>query len=363
MSAEIMSDRKRWLIALTAGLLVALAVGLTPVWNAAGQSTGGRDIETAADNAMPAPAGGAVPVMAGGEISWKRSGVVLDLGWRGEPDDKNIESPLVVKTADDSYVMFYRGQSYADKLGRVMRAVSADGINWKKTGVVMTPCQPYEGDKIDPMAVIYEGGIYKMWYGGQAYGGCACYATSPDGINWSRYDGNPVLRKTSGSWDNEGAGGQHTVIKDGDRYLMYYKGYGKNDPGWTFYGLAESADGIRWMKKGKAVIPEPALGETTTFKNMHAFKAGGTYFILHTMADYLSLFLLTSTDGINWMHRGLAFQKGMTTGGSDIKWATSPCVLIENGIIRMWYEGGDGSGRVRTHYAETPVENLLNRAR
>lgn len=358
-----MNERKRWIVALAAGVLVATIVGLVPVWSVAGQSAAGRDEAVAVDNGINATSGGAVAIMASGGISWKRSGVVLELGWRGEPDDKNIESPLVVRVADNSYVMFYRGQSYADKLGRVMRAVSTDGTNWKKTGVVMTPCQPYEGDKIDPMAIIYEDGVYKMWYGGQAYGGCANYATSPDGINWTRYGGNPVLRKTSGSWDNEGAGGQHTVIKDGTRYLMYYKGYGKSAPGWTFYGLAESTDGIHWVKKGRAITPRPELGETTTFKNLYAFKAGGAYFILHTMADYLSLFLLTSTDGIQWTHSGLAFQKGMAAGGCDIKWATSPCILIEGGVMRMWYEGGDGSGRVRTLYAEAPVESLMNRAK
>ncbi len=141
-------------------------------------------------------------------VPWMLHGVVLDLGNHGNADDKSIESPLIVKISESAYVMWYRGQTYADKIGRVMGATSIDGINWTKTGVAMTPTEPYEEDKIDPMAVIYENGGYKMWYGAPAYGGCACYATSPDGINWTRARENPVLRKTSGAWDNEGAGGQ-----------------------------------------------------------------------------------------------------------------------------------------------------------
>ena len=355
-----MSNVRRWITAVIAGTLVALSVGLAPVWDLAAHAMGNEAVSNRPITINPAGASEQVrQVMADQGSGWKRSGIVLNLGWRGDHDDKNIESPLVVKPADDSYVMFYRGQCYADKLGRVMRAVSSDGINWKKTGVVMTPSETYEGDKIDPMTVLYEDGIYKMWYGGQAYGGCANYATSPDGITWTRYEGNPVLRKTSGSWDNEGAGGQHAVIRDGDRYLMYYKGFGKSAPGWTFYGLAESADGITWSKKGKAVTPDTSLGETTFFKNLYAFKVGDTYAILHTMADYLSLFLATSQDGRTFTHRGLAFQKGLTLGGMDVKWATSPCIIVDNGMVRMWYEGGDSNGRVRTLYAETSTDNLL----
>jgi len=358
-----MNNKSRWIIAAVAGTMVALSVGLAPVWNLAAHAMGNEAVSGWSVIIDPASAANQVKqVMADQGAGWKRSGIVLNLGWRGDLDDKNIESPLVVKQADDNYVMFYRGQTYADKLGRVMRAVSSDGVNWEKTGVVMTPSETYEGNKIDPMAVIYEDGVYKMWYGGQDYGGCANYATSADGINWTRYAGNPVLRKTSGGWDNQGAGGQHTVVRDGDKYLMYYKGYGKSDPGWTFYGLAESADGIHWMKKGKAVIPDPSLGETTFFKNLYAFKIGDTYAIMHTMADYLSLFLVTSGDGRTFAHNGMAYQKGLTSGGSDVKWATSPCVIVDNGLVRMWYEGGDSNGRVRTLYAETSLDNLLDGA-
>jgi predicted GH43/DUF377 family glycosyl hydrolase len=286
-------------------------------------------------------------------VSWKRYGVVLELGKPGEYDSQGIESPLVIKLNDDTYMMWYRGQSYKDKIGRIMRATSTDGINWIKTGVVMEPAYYYEGDKLDPMAVIYDDGFYKMWYGSTEYGGCACYATSQDGINWTRHPYNPVLRKTSGNWDNEGAGGQHTVIKIGNEYKMYYKGYGSAKPGWTFYGLAESTDGITWIKKGKWIVPQPELGETTTFKNLFVFRADNSYYLMHTMVDYLDLFLLQSDDcKTSWSKKGVMFRHGLTSGGWDRKWSTSPCVILDGNILKMWYEGGDTNGRVRTLYAE-----------
>lgn len=286
-------------------------------------------------------------------IPWMLNGIALDLGNPGDSDDKSVESPTIIGPGDGSYEMWYRGQTYSDKIGRLMRATSPDGINWTKTGVVMLPTEPYEGDKIDPMTVIYEQGIYKMWYGGEAYGGCACYATSTDGINWTKYADNPVLRKTSGNWDNEGAGGQCKVIKDGSKYLMYYKGYGSDAPGWTFYGLAESTDGIHWLKKGKVLSPEPQIGESTMFRNLGIFRLDGTYCILYAMADNLHLFLASGKDGVHFTRNGMVMLHGTMPGGYDEKWTTSPAVLVETGRVRMWYEGGDQQGRVRILYAES----------
>lgn len=305
------------------------------------------------------PHGEYIDVRGPSSIPWMLGGTVLDLGNPGDSDDKSIESPTVIKLGNNSYVMWYRGQSYADKTGRIMRATSKDGLQWTKTGVVMTPSEDYEGDKIDPMTVIFENGVYRMWYGADYYGGCACYATSPDGIKWTRYEGNPVLRKTSGAWDNGGAGGQHSVIKDGKKYYMYYKGYGSQSPGWTFYGMAESSDGIRWIKKGKILSPDPEVGDTLTFRNLNAFKLDNHYCIMFTMVEYLHLFLASSTNGKTWVKNGLVFAHGCTPNRYDEKWATSPSILVEGKVIRMWYEGGDPDGRVRTLYAAIYKEQFL----
>jgi predicted GH43/DUF377 family glycosyl hydrolase len=105
-------------------------------------------------------------------------------------------------------------------------------------------------------SVIKEDGQYKMWYcgydievNGQASDGKANigYATSTDGINWIKYENNPILVTGNNTWDSIYVQDPH-VIKYGDEYQMWYGG-GDND---TYYsqqvGYATSTDGINWNK-------------------------------------------------------------------------------------------------------------------
>jgi predicted GH43/DUF377 family glycosyl hydrolase len=140
---------------------------------------------------------------------------------------------------------------------------------------------------------------------------------------------------------------------------MYYKGFSSTAPGWNFYGLAESTDGIRWTKRGKILSPEPKLGETTLFRNLGAFRVGDYYCIIYSMSEYLQLYLATSKDGESWNKNGFIFFRGQTPGSYDEKWTTAPCVLSDGDRIRMWYEGGDPNGRVRILLAEVDKNQFL----
>lgn len=88
--------------------------------------------------------------------------------------------------------------------------------------------------------ILYEGGIYKLWYTG--YNGPESvpkylgYATSKDGINWTRYSEKPVF---SEKWTED-----MFVIKNDGVYYMYAEG--KDD----IAHLLVSDNGINWQEKG-----------------------------------------------------------------------------------------------------------------
>src|SRR5260370_39560301 len=75
----------------------------------------------------------------------------------------------------------------------------------------MVSSQAWENSEISPDSVLYENGVFKMWYhgGAQWIGGVYTarerigYATSPDGITWTKYSSNPILSLgASGTWDS-----------------------------------------------------------------------------------------------------------------------------------------------------------------
>jgi predicted GH43/DUF377 family glycosyl hydrolase len=92
--------------------------------------------------------------------------------------------------------------------------------------------------------ILVENGIYKMWYTG--YTGSDSdikylgYATSGDGINWTRYSEEPLFAE---KWTED-----MIVVKHGDTYFMYAEG--KND----VTHMLTSADGIQWEEQGDLVI-------------------------------------------------------------------------------------------------------------
>ena len=69
--------------------------------------------------------------------------------------------------------------------------------------------------------------IYRMWYsgGGQYEPDAIGYATSPDGLHWTKHPANPVMRPDPKCpWEQHLVTGAH-VVKVGDAYVMFYIGF------------------------------------------------------------------------------------------------------------------------------------------
>lgn len=166
--------------------------------------------------------------------------------------------------------------------------------------------------------VIKEGTVFKMWYT------CAglnlptdtllrariCYSESPDGINWTKYNNNPVLDVDySGGWDSLGVE-TVSVIRDSEapanqRYKMWYVGQYLNSYKYDF-GYAYSADGLNWTKHPTQVLQ---TGEGDTWDNgfvegPSVIKDDNTYKMWYTGYDLgngkANTGYATSTDGIEW---------------------------------------------------------------
>ena len=72
-----------------------------------------------------------------------------------------------------------------------------------------------------------EEGIYKLWYSGGGWfePDAIGYATSADGMTWTRPRSEPVFTAEAANlWERERVAGAH-VLKTGGWYYLFYIGY------------------------------------------------------------------------------------------------------------------------------------------
>ncbi len=158
---------------------------------------------------------------------------VLTKGNQGEWDQSSVLLPVVIHS-DTLYQMWYTGRPLSG-IWQTGYATSTDGINWNKhpNNPVLPVGAPGAWDASGALAssVIFKDGQYQMWYQGDInndFSGIEIgFATSPDGINWTKHPDNPILKPDPGSWDSENVYFLQS-IKDGHRYRMWYSGKGAN---------------------------------------------------------------------------------------------------------------------------------------
>ena len=129
-------------------------------------------------------------------IHWSEPVIVLSpnpaSGWEAD-----INRPAVVKT-DDGYRMWYTGQK--DGRSAIGYAISRDGKSWTRQGdkPVLAPELAWEKVAVMCPDVLYDAKArrFKMWYsaGEQIEPDAIGYATSPDGIAWTKLPANPVFK-------------------------------------------------------------------------------------------------------------------------------------------------------------------------
>ena len=197
-------------------------------------------------------------------FQWEKKGGVLE-----DRTANHVNDPSVVRIRG-RYFMYYTvaGTGVTD---RIDVATSEDGIRWQRQGTALRAGKPGEWDGllVGRPSVLFENGQFKMWYDGRkdlppnapdsnapkspTSRRSVGYATSGDGLHWTKHDRNPVC--------GNDAGGVH-VVRHEDCYLMFFESHAGTM-------IAASRTGLSWKSAGLLLKPSGKLfdkhGHVTPF--------------------------------------------------------------------------------------------------
>jgi predicted GH43/DUF377 family glycosyl hydrolase len=263
----------------------------------------------------------------------------------GDWDGSQVLKPAVISDGTE-FKMWFDG---IDLLGarEVGLAASTDGISWTKS--LANPVLTGTVGAWDEMGehspfVLKEGGTYKMWYeGSNGSVRQLGYATSTNGIDWTKYAGSPVLEAGPEGYDQQTAG-HGSVLNDGGTYKLWYHAIGDQGP---IIAYATSADGLSWTKEGPALFPEGGNWDEFGLWGPSVLKLDGMYWMWYSAAGPQgppAIGVVTSTNGITWTR---FLDTPVVTETAAIG---DPHVITEGGKLRMWYQDSE-QGAI--HYAES----------
>ena len=194
-------------------------------------------------------------------IKWSDPVLCLS-GLPGSAWEEDVNRPIVVKKGG-LYHLWYTGQ--ARGRSAIGYARSEDGVSWKRVqeAPVMLPTSAWEGVAVMVPHVLWEPQIggWRMWYSaGEQYEPNAIgIATSFDGVNWIKHPANPVLQPDKSiRWERERVTGAQIVHHNGYYYAFYI---GFEDVDHARIGIARSVDGIQgWVRHAGNPIISPTPG-------------------------------------------------------------------------------------------------------
>jgi len=307
---------------------------------------------------------------AWGQTSWTKhpGNPVLARGAPGEWDGGTAGFPVVLFDGA-TYRMWYSG-GRSTTVEDIGYATSPDGVTWTKHPgnpvLVRGPAGAWDAAVMWPIAVVFHGAFYHLWYSAFALPGQAVeqqgYATSPDGVTWTKYPGNPIHLPPGppGSWDDAGATLGGVLLEDGT-YRGWYAGARVAGPGYgpLAVGYATSSDGVNWSKWPEPVLEPSQSGWDQGIDPGPVVFDGSAYHMWYTgFGAAVAIGHAVSVDGINWTKQPAAepVLRPGTPGAFDDGGVGRPSVLLVGDTAQMWYEGAPRQVTIfRVGYATAPL--------
>jgi predicted GH43/DUF377 family glycosyl hydrolase len=226
---------------------------------------------------------------------------------------------------------------------------SKDGLAWGEPAVVLGPnrASGWEDDVNRPV-VLRHGGKYRMWYTGQAKGkSWIGHATSEDGKTWTRTSDRPVLSAEE-PWEKVAVMCPHVLFDDKEKlYRMWYSGGEQYEP--NAIGYATSPDGLKWTKHAKNPVFRPDPGNAWEKDRVTACQVvrQGEWFVMFYIGfrdrDHAQIGLARSKDGVTGWERHRANPVVRPGKGKwDADAVYKPYAIFDGKRWLLWYNGRRG---------------------
>lgn len=176
-------------------------------------------------------------------------------------------------------------------------------------------------------------------------------------VEFVPYEGNPIFTAAGeATWD-AALRERGWILREGDRWRMWYTGYDGTRQGLKMLGYATSTDGLHWTRHA-----DNPLYTEHWVEDMMVVPHGGRYYMFAEGRDDQA-HLLVSDDGLHWTRQGpldvrYANGKPLTPGPYG-----TPTAWFEDGVWYLFYERMDQGVwlaasrdmQVWTHLQDEPV--------
>ncbi|MBV9267564.1 MAG: hypothetical protein JO061_15455 [Acidobacteriaceae bacterium] len=227
---------------------------------------------------------------------------------------------------------------------------STDGIHWSEPAIALAPLPATGWElEVNRPAVVYSNGLYRMWYTGQTATASAIgYAESTDGAHWERILPDPVLTPLP-NWERPAVMAPGVLWDEAEHlYKMWYSGGQQYEP--NAIGYATSPDGIRWTRASVQPVLRPELSrrwERNRVAGAQVIKLDGRYCAFYIGFETIhdaAIGLAVSKDGIHEWKRHPAnpiIRRG--SSGWDRSSCYKPYAIFDGSRWLLWYNGRDGN--------------------
>lgn len=217
-----------------------------------------------------------------------------------------------------------------------------------------------------PFVFHHNGRLHMTYLGFDGTGYQTGLASSPDAINWTRLGcilrrdpANPITRyNVALNWilRDPRLRSRGDLRKVNGRYLGVFHAY--PNPGYeagpAVIGLAWSTDLMKWEIGDIVLRPENgAEWESGGLYKPCLIEHGGTYYLFYNAKNREKRWreqtgVATSTDLKTWTrHPGNPIVRNGGPGTWDERFASDPCVMLDNGKWLLFYFGLDAQGKAR----------------